>query len=329
MNYGLQLHGNLDLDEYPRLVEKIENYGFADLSIHDVLLRRPVWPLLCDVARASTTLEIGPNVTHPHLQHPAVIAANIVHLDEVSGGRASLGMGRGSLYEIVGRSLPKGYKSLEEAIEVIRALCAGETVGVDGETFSLAPHQELHFGGRRPIPVYLGVYGPKGAALAGRVGDGVRAAAQWDPSWMLQFRGWLRESAEAAGRDPDEVSLTVENWTFLHPDRELARSRARRLLANFLPYLGVMIDFYGIPDTEIDAARRATLGGDPDAAAEISDATVDRFMAAGDETDLCRGLDAWEEAGFDAISFSGALGPDTELALDMLGAEITRRNEAS
>ena len=51
-----------------------------------------------------------------------------------------------------------------------------------GETFSLAPHQSLTYGTRRRLPIYLGVYGPMGAELAGRVADGVRAAAQWDSS---------------------------------------------------------------------------------------------------------------------------------------------------
>jgi 5,10-methylenetetrahydromethanopterin reductase len=325
MHYSLQLHGNLDIDAYPVLTRRAEQLGFADLTIHDVLLRRPVWPVLCDVARASEQLLIGPNVTHPHLQHPAVIAANIAHLDELSGGRAVVGIGRGSLYEIVGRTLPRGYESLAEAVAVIRALLRGETAGVDGETFSLAPNQAFTFGEPRDVPVFLGVYGRKGAELAGQIADGVRSAAQWDPAWMTQFRGWLAESAERAGRDPDSVELTVENWTYLHPDRDLARTAARRLLCNFLPYLGTMLEFYKIPDQEVDAARAVTLDGQLDRVDEISDSTVDRFMAAGDADDLRRGLDNWEAAGFSTVSFSGALGPDTDLALDMIGAEIERR----
>ncbi len=328
VHFALQLHGNLPLDAYPRLTQRAEQIGFDDLTVHDVLLRRPVWPVLCDIASASERMLVGPNVTHPHLQHPAFIATNMAHLDEVSGGRAVVGIGRGSLYEIVGRKMPPGYKSLAEAVAVIRALLEGDTAGAQGETFSLAPHQALTFGTRRRIPVYLGVYGPTGAKLAGRIADGVRAAAQWDPAWMVQFRDWLSEAAERAERDPDSIDLIVENWTFLHPDREAARQQARRLLCNFLPYLGAMLDFYQIPESEVEAARAVTLGGQPERAAEISDATVDRFMAAGDGEDLRRGLDAWEQAGFNTVSFSGALGPDTDLALDIIGTEIARRRDS-
>jgi hypothetical protein len=48
-------------------------------------------------------------------------------------------------------------------------------------------------------------------------------------------------------------------------------------------------------------------------------------MAAGDADDLRRRLDAWGDAGFGQVSFSGVLGPDPELALQMLGDELARR----
>lgn len=50
----------------------------------------------------------------------------------------------------------------------------------------------------------------------------------------------------------------------------------------------------------------------------ISDRTVDLFMAVGDDTDLRAELERLAAAGFDAVSFSGRLGPDPALALDIL-----------
>src|SRR5262245_65675873 len=98
MLFGLQLTAPLPLAAYPCLAARAEAYGFVDLTVHDLLLRRPVWPLLATLAGATRRIAVGPDVTHPVLHHPATIAANIAHPDEVSGGRAVPGVGRGSVY---------------------------------------------------------------------------------------------------------------------------------------------------------------------------------------------------------------------------------------
>ena len=325
MRFGLQLHGTLPLESFGPLAAEGERLGFEDVTFHDTLMRRPVWPVLCDIARATRSVLVGPNVTHPYLQHPAVIAANVAHLDEVSNGRAVLGIGRGSLYELVDQSHRGTLRGVAESVTVIRMLLTGEPGTWSGDEFGLGPGQGLKFGEHRDIPVYLGTFGPKGCRLAGEIADGVRAAAQWDPSYMVVARDWVREGAERAGRSPDEVDLIVENWTCLHPDRDKARRHARRIVATFLPELGPLLEFYRIPPEELGAARRFTVDGDESALEGISETTIDRFMAAGDADDLSRGLDAIADAGFDAVSFSGVLGPEPEIALAMLGEEIAAR----
>ena len=115
-----RLHGNLDIELYPEIASRAEEYGFADVAVHDAPLRRPCWPLLCDIARATSRVIVGPDVTHPWFQHPAVIAMNMAHLDELSGGRALLGIGRGSMYDFVAMKDPSTLIGLEEAVQVIQ-----------------------------------------------------------------------------------------------------------------------------------------------------------------------------------------------------------------
>lgn len=324
MRFALQLHATLEPDAYGPLARRAEELGFEDVTVHDLPMRRPVWPLLCDVARATERVAVGPNVTHPFLSHPAVTAAAVAHLDEISDGRAVLGIGRGSLYGLLGLDPERQLTAVEEAVHVIRMLVRGDAEPWEGEVFALGEGAGLRFGEPRDIPVYLGTFGPKGAELAGRIADGVRAAAQWDPSWMLKVREWARAGAEQAGRDPDELRLVPENWTYLAEDRERARREAKRLLATFLPHLGPMLDFYGIDPDEVAAAHAASVAGDQDAADRISDPTLDRFMAAGDVGDLRAGLDALADAGFDEVSFSGVMGPDPAWTLERLGEELQR-----
>lgn len=322
MRYLLQLHGNLPIETYPAVAARAEELGFEDVTVHDVLLRRPVWPVLCDIARATSRIQVGPNVTHPYLSHPVQIAANIAHLDELSGGRAVLGIGRGSMYELVGQTNPSTLKGVREAVDVIRAVITGDGSEYHGDVFQLGKSAKLHFGTGRRVPVYLGAHGPKGARLAGAHCEGLRLAAQWDPAYSTMLREEFHAGAEEAGRSRSDMDFVVENWTYVHPDRELARQGARRIMATFLPHLGPLLKFHDVPQAEVDAARAATRDGQTERLAEISDRTLDLFMAAGDLNDLVAGLKRWREAGFDAVSFSGELGPEPELALELLGEAI-------
>lgn len=327
VSFGLQLHGDLDVDAYPRLAARAEQLGFEDITLHDVLMRRPVWPVLVDMARATRQLAVGPNVTHPYLQHPALIAANLRHLDEISGGRAVCGLGRGSMYDLVERRDPSSLETLAEAITVIRALLAGDTRGVAGERFGLRADTALKFGTPRRLPIHLGSLGPRGAALAGRMTDGLRAAGQWEPSYAAMLR---RTALDAAAQQPGPHSFTViaENWTFVHPDRERARHEARVLLATFLPHLGPLLSHHRIPDDEVVAAEEIARFDRVDQVDRISDRTVDCFMAAGDVDDLMRGIHRLADAGIDTVSFSGRLGPDTDLAVELLGEAIQRTRDS-
>jgi 5,10-methylenetetrahydromethanopterin reductase len=324
MRFGLQLHGEMAPDAYPRLAARAEELGFEDVTLHDVLLRRPVWPVLIDIARATERVLVGPNVTHPYLQHPVLIAANLRHLQEISGGRAVCGIGRGSMYELVGWENPATLAGLEEAVAVIRALLRGETGGIEGSTFSLRADAELRFGVPSEVPIYLGTLGPKGAALAGRIGQGLRAAAQWEPSYAATLRDAAHTSALDHGRSSADCDVIAENWTFVHSDRDRARHEARILLANFLPHLGPLLRHHDVPSVEVEAAEDIARFHRMDRVLEISDRTVDLFMAAGDVDDLVVGIRALDAAGLDAVSFSGALGPDTDLAVELIGDAITR-----
>lgn len=324
MRFGLHLTTAHPPERALALASRAEELGFDDLSYHDALLARPPWPVLADFARATSRVRVGPSVSNPFAQHPAVIAANAAHLDEISQGRAFVGLGQGSHFDVVGLDPKRRLRALEEAVDVVRRLTSGTVGAWSGEIFSLGPSASLGFGARRAVPIHLGVFGPRSTRLAGRVADGIRPAGQWDPSFMIQLRDWVQEGAAAAGRDPEQIELVVQNWSYLDEDEDRAWAGARRVLAQRLPSLQPMIDFYRIPSREV-AAARAVAAGDIDRAEEISASTVERFMVVGGPATLRAGLDRIFEAGFTSVSFSGALGPDPSSALEMIGDEIARR----
>ena len=152
------------------------------------------------MAEASTTLRLGTCVTNPATREPSVTASSLAVLDEVSGGRMDLGIGRGdSARRVLGKP-PTTMATLEEAIRVIRALVAGETIGYEGT--------DLHFPWTSgwTLPVWVAGYGPMALAMTGRVADGLILQLA-DPDLIAWFVGQLRDAEAAAGRPAGSVKV--------------------------------------------------------------------------------------------------------------------------
>src|SRR5262249_5071662 len=79
----------------PRLIELarlIEDEGFDQLWYSNHKLYRDMWAGMAVTAMSTRRIELGTFVAEPYSQHPAQIAAAIATIDELSGGRAILGL---------------------------------------------------------------------------------------------------------------------------------------------------------------------------------------------------------------------------------------------
>src|SRR6185436_9588056 len=115
------------------LTRQAEAAGFAYGWLFDshVLWRDP-YPLLTLMAGATERLRLGTCVTNPGTREPSVTASLLATLDEVSGGRMDLGIGRGdSARRVLGKA-PITMAGTEEAIVVIRDLVEGRSVMYEG-----------------------------------------------------------------------------------------------------------------------------------------------------------------------------------------------------
>ena len=125
MDFGFTLKPENDLKRTVELTKRAEANGFSYGWLFDshVLWREP-YVLLTLIAQATSSLRLGTCVTNPATREPSVTASILATLDEVSGGRMDLGIGRGdSARRVLGKP-PTTMKTLEEAIAVIRELVA-------------------------------------------------------------------------------------------------------------------------------------------------------------------------------------------------------------
>ena len=109
-----------------------EQAGFDRLGISDVVFWPDVAALMAVVANSTSTIAIGPMVTNPYSRHPAVLAGVMATVNDISQGRAFLGIGVGAGLEQLGMNYPRPVAALREAITAITALLRGETVSLQG-----------------------------------------------------------------------------------------------------------------------------------------------------------------------------------------------------
>jgi 5,10-methylenetetrahydromethanopterin reductase len=169
-------------------VELAEAAGLGGVWVGDSpVLWRELHTLLGAVTERTERVRIGPAVTNPVSRHVAVTASALMTLQELSGGRAALGLGLGaSAVRTVGAK-PARLSELEEAVSELRALWAG---GDDG----------LRYGDDEPpIPLLLGASGPRMLELAGRIADGCLAVVGLHSRQLQAAREHLE--AGGAGRD--------------------------------------------------------------------------------------------------------------------------------
>ncbi len=328
-HFGVQLHGTFPMGRYPQLAQLVERYEFTELTIHDVVWWRPVWPILALVAQATERVLVGPDVTNPYIRHPADTASCIAAIDELSGGRAILGLAAGQGFQPLGIEQERPRDAVRECAALVNRYLAGDREAHDGDVFHVSSGAEFRWEPvRSSIPIFVGAYGPKMIEAASQWVDEIRPPAVWDPRFFEDVKGRVQAAAGAAGR---EVPVGCDLWLAMDEDRDRARQMGRSLLSQFLAMrqFKALSDFYDVDPEEVAAVRGMLADGDREGAARmVSDATLDRFVAAGDPSDIAAGLATLVELGISTITFSGRLGIDPAKAIEVLGETVLPRVRA-
>jgi 5,10-methylenetetrahydromethanopterin reductase len=180
---------------------------------------RDVYALLSVCAAATSRLALGPLVTNPMTRHPAVTAAAITTIDELSGGRAFLGIGRGNA-SVVNAGLPRATTAdLRHALDTIRrAMPAISGAAREARTLPWAT---------RPVPLLVHTGGPATLRVAAEGGDGL--IFRWGDSDPARLAEYVRAIRAARARTP-RASEPFELWTMVTVCVTDAPERARETI---------------------------------------------------------------------------------------------------
>jgi 5,10-methylenetetrahydromethanopterin reductase len=294
VKFGIQLHGSFPMQLYPALAREVERHPFEELTVHDVVWWRPVWQILALLGQATERVLVGPDVTHPYLTHPVAIAQNLAGLDELTDGRAVLGIGRGSLLEPLHIRRTDAAERVRETVEIVRRLLAGERTEFQGRHYQIDAPASLLWAPPRPeVPTFVGAFGEDMVTKAASWAADIRPPGTWDTRYFSRLRELAKKAAGETGR---EISVGCEVWTIVDEDRDAARLLGRQVLSRYLGSMKAVTDFYEVDPAEISGGAEA-----------ISDRTLDLFVAAGTPNEIEAGVERLRAAGRSCLCTAAAV----------------------
>ena len=200
------------------------------------------------------------------LRHPVPVARQLATIGGFAPGRLTFGVGIGGEdrreLEICGVDPGSRGRRMDESLEILRGLSAGEPVSFEGEFFSLRDALIIP-APSPPIPLIVGGRSEAAVRRAGRLGDG------WLGIWVPPRRfssavEQVAEHASHAGRDPSGFEHAMNVWCGFGDTRDAARA----------PLAAGMQDFYQMP---FEPFERYSPYGTPEDVADF----LHRYIEAG------------------------------------------------
>lgn len=200
---------------------------FADSQMNNV----DPYQALAMCAVKTTKIRFGTAVTNMVYRDPTITANSFATLNEISEGRAIIGLGTGDgpVYSL-GRTATK-LADFEKGLSTMRDLLHDRGIEVPQGKERAGGNVKLK-AGRRGVPIYISAEGPKTLRVAGRTCDGVILGTGFDKSVTDWARARIAEGAKDAARKVEEIDIMPAGMIVVDEDGDSARRRVRSRMAN-------------------------------------------------------------------------------------------------
>jgi 5,10-methylenetetrahydromethanopterin reductase len=280
-----------ELAELGRLAER---FGIAGVWVSSLLDSRDPYANLALLAQTSTRIRLGPVAVNPFDTHPVRVAASLLTLNEIAGGRARIVIGGGGEALQALRIAPlRRVRAVRECVEIIRAAATGQRISHDGELYHVS-NLQLRWLESPPPALYVGASQPQMLGMAAAVADGVMMSDMPAGPAAAALRTLDVALARSGRQRPDFWTSAFTAW-HVYADAGQARREARRWLllrGIFRPWL--LGEFLEPDDVELVMASQPAfvqayvdgsheVAGVPD---RVLDALVDNVTVCGGTADL-------------------------------------------
>ncbi len=302
------LHGGIrNIAEIHQRARRAEELGWDGIFLGESHLSSvDSFQTLASCAMITQRLLLGIAVTNMVFRHPTVIAGAAASLNEISQGRAIMGLGTGD-----GPVYSQGLKAtklseFEAGIQLIRLLVRGERVafptGKVGIGFTI----------NRPAPIYVSAEGPKGLQLAGRSADGVILGTGFDLDVYRWATGKIREGAAQAGRPAKDIAIIAAGMLCVNDDGNQARKTVRNRIANRAHH-NFRFTYETVPPDELEGVKNFMAGFDVMKPMEervdadlVNDYLIRRFSIAGSPKECIERIAELKAAGVEHLMLTPA-----------------------
>jgi probable F420-dependent oxidoreductase len=250
LTFGMTVMPDPPFSRMLRLMQLAEQNGFEYGWTYDShILWQESYALLPLVADKTETIKLGHCVTNPGIRDPTITASWYATMQDLSGGRMVMGIGRGDSSRRVVGLKPVKVAEFERRLRMMKELMNGRPVQWNDKDLKLEwVREELP-----PIPMHVAGYGPRALGVAGRVGDGVIIQLA-DPQIIQWIMDTARKAADEEGRDPDALECIVCAPSHVTGDLAEAREQVRWFPAMVSNHVMDLIERYGADSDEIPAA---------------------------------------------------------------------------
>jgi 5,10-methylenetetrahydromethanopterin reductase len=302
------VHGGVkNIDEIHQRAKCAEELGYDGIFLGESHLSSlDSFQTLASCAMLTRRMVLGIAVTNMVFRHPTVLAGAAASLNEISKGRAILGLGTGD-----GPVYSQGLKAtrlkdFEAGVRLIRDLVRGQ--------YASFPNGKIGIGFtiNRPAPIYVSAEGPKGLELAGRSADGVILGTGFDLRVFHWAKDKIRQGTTEAGRSERDVAIVAAGMLCVRDDGNEARRIVRNRIANRAHH-NFRFTFETVPPEELEGIKRFMDGFDvmkpmeervdPDL---VNDYLIHRFSIAGTPKECIERIEDLKAAGVEHLMLTPA-----------------------
>ncbi len=324
MKFGVEFVPYLSLDTMGRLAREAEHLGFGQIWVCDHYHNRYVHSVLAQLATKTSKIRLGPGVTNPYLSHPAVTAAAVATLNDLSGGRALLGISSGDpiFLETVGIKQQKPLTSVRESLYIINKLFQGERVEFKGESF-FCRGAKLRFKVGNKVPIYLGGRRQKMLHLAGELADGALINA----SHLTDIKDSIvniKKGLDKSGRSSKDFDFVAYMVVSIDEDGRKARSAARGVVAFVASSAPEeSLKHRNIPIEDVEVIRGFLRKGEiAKARKAVTGKMLDEFSVCGRVDELVSRIRELKKIGATRVVIGSPIGPNPSKSLKIVAKEL-------
>lgn len=313
MKFSLELLPNEPIKDIIETIKLAENIGFENVWITDHYNNRDVFEVLALAAYETSTIKMGSGVSNPFVRNPVTIASATATLDEISEGRALVGVGPGdkATMETLNLSWSKPVKNVKKAIMMIRSLLNDEKL-----------EQGAYLSGikkiEKEIPIYMAAQGPMMLKASGEVANGCLINA----SNYKDFEIAIPLIKEGIQKSDIKSDFNFAAYTACSIDQnvDIAYNQAKIVVAFILGGApDVVLERHNISKDVAVSVKEALANYDFKTAGSLIDKNmIDAFAVCGTPEDISSKIENFDDLGINEFVVGSPIGKDREKSLKLL-----------